>query len=88
MDAIKSSGEISWNVALVTWRVIRKNDHVNTAEDDDGLDGIDEMTYILAKGALQPWMLSEYSSQINPIMNTYHGMCLIPLLCLQQDTMF
>ncbi|CDH57444.1 predicted protein [Lichtheimia corymbifera JMRC:FSU:9682] len=65
MDAIKSSNEISWNVALVTWRVIRKNDHVNTAEDDDdGLDGIDEMNYILEKGALQPWMLSGYSSQI------------------------
>ncbi|CDH51867.1 predicted protein [Lichtheimia corymbifera JMRC:FSU:9682] len=64
MDAIKSRDGISWNVALATWRVIRKNDHVYTAEDDDGLDGIDELNYILAKGALQPWMLSEYSSQI------------------------
>ncbi|CDH48631.1 predicted protein [Lichtheimia corymbifera JMRC:FSU:9682] len=62
MDAIKSSDEISWNVALVTWRVIRMNDHMNTAEDDD--DGLDGMDYILAKGALQPWMLSGYSSQI------------------------
>ncbi|CDH56457.1 predicted protein [Lichtheimia corymbifera JMRC:FSU:9682] len=40
MDAIKCSDEISWNVALVTWRVFRRNHHVDTVEDDDGLDGL------------------------------------------------
>ncbi|CDH48788.1 predicted protein [Lichtheimia corymbifera JMRC:FSU:9682] len=32
-------------------------------EDADGLDVIDEMDYTLTKGALQPWVLLEYSSQ-------------------------
>ena len=48
-DAIKRSDEKSWNVALVTWRVISRIDgscHVNTAEDDDGLDGIEKRAYI------------------------------------------
>ncbi|CDH49827.1 predicted protein [Lichtheimia corymbifera JMRC:FSU:9682] len=41
------------------------NDHVDTAEDDDGLDEIDEVDYILAKGALQPWILW------NTLVNAY-----------------
>ncbi|CDH49725.1 predicted protein [Lichtheimia corymbifera JMRC:FSU:9682] len=31
---------IPWNVALVTWRVVGMNNHVDTAEDDAGLDDI------------------------------------------------
>ncbi|CDH51927.1 predicted protein [Lichtheimia corymbifera JMRC:FSU:9682] len=73
MDGIKSSDEESWNVALVTWRVVGRNDHVDTAEDDDGVDGIDEMNHILAKGALQSWMLLEYSSQYMQQLFYNHG---------------
>ncbi|CDH55621.1 predicted protein [Lichtheimia corymbifera JMRC:FSU:9682] len=38
MDAIKCSNVESWNVALATWLVVSSNEHVDTAEDDDGLD--------------------------------------------------
>ncbi|CDH57955.1 predicted protein [Lichtheimia corymbifera JMRC:FSU:9682] len=61
------------HIALVTWRVVRRNDHVNTAENDDGLDGTDEMDYVLAKGALQPWMVLEYSSQDMQQLFSNHG---------------
>ncbi|CDH54674.1 predicted protein [Lichtheimia corymbifera JMRC:FSU:9682] len=33
----------SWNVALATWLVFSSNEHVDTAEDDDGLDELDGM---------------------------------------------
>ncbi|CDH59677.1 predicted protein [Lichtheimia corymbifera JMRC:FSU:9682] len=39
----------SWSVALVTWRLASGNDesyYVLTAEDDDGLDGMDKRPYI------------------------------------------
>ncbi|CDH55291.1 predicted protein [Lichtheimia corymbifera JMRC:FSU:9682] len=73
MDGIKCSDGISWNVALVTWRIMRSNDHVDTAEDDDGLDEIDEVDYILTKGALQSWTLLEYSSQYMQHLLYNHG---------------
>lgn len=44
MDAIKRSDVKSWNVAVVTWDVVSMSDglcHVHTAEEDDGLYGID-----------------------------------------------
>ncbi|CDH56026.1 predicted protein [Lichtheimia corymbifera JMRC:FSU:9682] len=43
MDAIKCSNVESWNVALTTWLVVSSNEHVDTAEDDDGLDELDGM---------------------------------------------
>ncbi|CDH60014.1 predicted protein [Lichtheimia corymbifera JMRC:FSU:9682] len=43
MDAIKCSNVESWNVALATWHVVSSNEHVDTAEDDDGLDELDEL---------------------------------------------
>ncbi|CDH51708.1 predicted protein [Lichtheimia corymbifera JMRC:FSU:9682] len=43
MDAIKCTNMESWNVALATWLVVSSNEHVDTAEDDDGLDGLDGM---------------------------------------------
>ncbi|CDH48544.1 predicted protein [Lichtheimia corymbifera JMRC:FSU:9682] len=43
MDAIKCSNVESWNVALATWLVVSSNKHVDTAEDDDGLDELDGM---------------------------------------------
>ena len=43
MDAIKCSNVESWNVALATWLVVSSNEHVDTAEDDDGLDELDGM---------------------------------------------
>ncbi|CDH57129.1 predicted protein [Lichtheimia corymbifera JMRC:FSU:9682] len=43
MDAIKCSDEMSWNVALATWFVVSSNEHVDTVEDDDGLDELDSM---------------------------------------------
>ncbi|CDH55958.1 predicted protein [Lichtheimia corymbifera JMRC:FSU:9682] len=49
MDAIKCSDEESWNVALVTWRIVRRNNgsyHVDTAGDNDGLDGVVEWAFI------------------------------------------
>ncbi|CDH59880.1 predicted protein [Lichtheimia corymbifera JMRC:FSU:9682] len=49
MGAIKCSNVESWNVALVTWSVVSRNDdlyHVDTAEDDHGLDGMDKMSFI------------------------------------------
>ncbi|KAJ8657176.1 hypothetical protein O0I10_006991 [Lichtheimia ornata] len=54
MDGIKCSDEESWNVALVTCRVVvSRNDgscHVDTAEDgDDGLDDIEELAHIFDK---------------------------------------
>lgn len=71
MDAIKCR---FWNDALPTCRVVSRNYHVDTADDDDdGLDGIVDMDYILAKGALQPWMLLEYSSQCMQQLFSYHG---------------
>ncbi|CDH52067.1 predicted protein [Lichtheimia corymbifera JMRC:FSU:9682] len=72
-NATKCSDEISWNVALVTWGVVRRNDHVDTVEDDDGLDGIGDMDYISVKGALQPWILLEYSSQCIQQLFYNHG---------------
>ncbi|CDH50371.1 predicted protein [Lichtheimia corymbifera JMRC:FSU:9682] len=42
----------SWNVALVTWRVISRNDgsyHMDTPEEEDGWHGIDEGTCIFGK---------------------------------------
>ncbi|CDH54781.1 predicted protein [Lichtheimia corymbifera JMRC:FSU:9682] len=51
---MRHPGMLLW---LLGASVVRRNDHVDKAEDDDGLDGIDEMDDILAKGALQPWML-------------------------------
>ncbi|CDH60243.1 predicted protein [Lichtheimia corymbifera JMRC:FSU:9682] len=41
--AIKCSNVESWNVALATWLVVSSNEHVDTAEDDDGLDELDGM---------------------------------------------
>ncbi|CDH53806.1 predicted protein [Lichtheimia corymbifera JMRC:FSU:9682] len=43
MDAIKCSNVESWNVALATWLVVSSNEHVDTAEDDEGLDELDGM---------------------------------------------
>ncbi|CDH52044.1 predicted protein [Lichtheimia corymbifera JMRC:FSU:9682] len=43
MDAIKCSNVESWNVALATWLVVSSKEHVDTAEDDDGLDELDEL---------------------------------------------
>ncbi|CDH52050.1 predicted protein [Lichtheimia corymbifera JMRC:FSU:9682] len=43
MDAIKCSNVESWNVPLATWLVVSSNEHVDTAEDDDGLDELDGM---------------------------------------------
>ncbi|CDH50003.1 predicted protein [Lichtheimia corymbifera JMRC:FSU:9682] len=43
MDAIKCSNVESRNVALATWLVVSSNEHVDTAEDDDGLDELDGM---------------------------------------------
>ncbi|CDH53842.1 predicted protein [Lichtheimia corymbifera JMRC:FSU:9682] len=43
VDAIKCSNVESWNVALATWLVVSSNEHVDTAEDDDGLDELDGM---------------------------------------------
>ncbi|CDH52423.1 predicted protein [Lichtheimia corymbifera JMRC:FSU:9682] len=50
-------------VALVTWRVVNRNDHVDTAEDDDGL----------MKGVLQPWMILEHSVQCMQQLFCNHG---------------
>ncbi|CDH51358.1 predicted protein [Lichtheimia corymbifera JMRC:FSU:9682] len=63
MGTITCSDEMSLNVDWITRRVVCRNDHMDTAEDADGLGGIDEMDHILAKGALQPWTLLEYSGQ-------------------------
>ncbi|CDH56174.1 predicted protein [Lichtheimia corymbifera JMRC:FSU:9682] len=52
MDAIKCSNVESWNVALATWLLVSSNEHVDTAEDDDGLDEFDGMetrTFIFDK---------------------------------------
>ncbi|CDH53839.1 predicted protein [Lichtheimia corymbifera JMRC:FSU:9682] len=52
MDAIKCSDVESWNVALAIWLVVSSNEHVDTAEDDDGLDELDGMetrAYIFEK---------------------------------------
>ncbi|CDH60316.1 predicted protein [Lichtheimia corymbifera JMRC:FSU:9682] len=41
-------------IVVITWRVVSRNNgscHVDTAEDDDGPVWIDEMYYILPKGA-------------------------------------
>ncbi|CDH50657.1 predicted protein [Lichtheimia corymbifera JMRC:FSU:9682] len=49
MGAIKCSKVDSWNAAVVTWRVVSRNDelyHVGPVEDDDGLDGMDTRPYI------------------------------------------
>ncbi|CDH52893.1 predicted protein [Lichtheimia corymbifera JMRC:FSU:9682] len=49
MDGIKCGDEESWNVALVTWQVVSRNYgwyHVDTAEDNDGLDGVVEWAFI------------------------------------------
>ncbi|CDH51856.1 predicted protein [Lichtheimia corymbifera JMRC:FSU:9682] len=43
MDAIKYSNAESWDVALATWLVVSNNEHVDAAEDDDGLDELDDM---------------------------------------------
>ncbi|CDH50167.1 predicted protein [Lichtheimia corymbifera JMRC:FSU:9682] len=43
MEAIKCINVESWNVALTTWLVFSSNEHVDTAEDDDGLDELDGM---------------------------------------------
>ncbi|CDH48424.1 predicted protein [Lichtheimia corymbifera JMRC:FSU:9682] len=54
MDAIKCSNVESWNVALATWLVVSSNEHVDTAEDDDGLnelDGMETSAYIFDKRA-------------------------------------
>ncbi|CDH50732.1 predicted protein [Lichtheimia corymbifera JMRC:FSU:9682] len=74
MDAIKCSDGGSRNVALATWRVVIRNDGsccVDTAEDDDGLDGIDEWRFTAtddtgaldsmhAASLLQSWMKDDY----------------------------
>ncbi|CDH60289.1 predicted protein [Lichtheimia corymbifera JMRC:FSU:9682] len=71
VDAIKYSDERSWNVALVTWLVVGRNDHVDTAEDDDGLAGIDEgcsttmddigvLDTMQAAAILQSWIKDDY----------------------------
>ncbi|CDH54231.1 predicted protein [Lichtheimia corymbifera JMRC:FSU:9682] len=52
MDAIKCTNVESWNVALATWLVVSSNKHVDTAEDDDGLDelhGMETRAYIFDK---------------------------------------
>ncbi|CDH53083.1 predicted protein [Lichtheimia corymbifera JMRC:FSU:9682] len=52
MDAIKCSNVESWYIALATWLVVSSNEHVDTAEDDDGLDeldGMDTRAYIFDK---------------------------------------
>ncbi|CDH50057.1 predicted protein [Lichtheimia corymbifera JMRC:FSU:9682] len=58
----------SWNVALVTWRVVSRKDesyYADSAEDDDGLDGWAKELISLAKeGVLQRWTTLGYSSQI------------------------
>ncbi|CDH53909.1 predicted protein [Lichtheimia corymbifera JMRC:FSU:9682] len=49
MDAMKYSNAESWNVALATWLVVSSNEHVDTAEDDDGLgelEGMETRAYI------------------------------------------
>ncbi|CDH51216.1 predicted protein [Lichtheimia corymbifera JMRC:FSU:9682] len=43
MDAIKCSNVESWNVALASWLVVSSNEHLDTAEDDDGLDELEGM---------------------------------------------
>ncbi|CDH49312.1 predicted protein [Lichtheimia corymbifera JMRC:FSU:9682] len=40
MGGIKCNGGQSWNVALVTWRVVNRKDHVDTAKDDDEFNGV------------------------------------------------
>ncbi|CDH50767.1 predicted protein [Lichtheimia corymbifera JMRC:FSU:9682] len=55
MDAIKCSNVESWNVALATWLVVSRNDglcHVDTAEEYDGLDGMDKRSYIFDERCL------------------------------------
>ncbi|CDH60182.1 predicted protein [Lichtheimia corymbifera JMRC:FSU:9682] len=52
MDAIKCSNVEFWNVAFATWLVVSSNEHVDTAEGDDGLDeldGMETMAYIFDK---------------------------------------
>ncbi|CDH58480.1 predicted protein [Lichtheimia corymbifera JMRC:FSU:9682] len=49
MNEIKCSNVESWNVALATWLVVSSNEHVDTAEDDDGLDGVEMRAYIFDK---------------------------------------
>ncbi|CDH58261.1 predicted protein [Lichtheimia corymbifera JMRC:FSU:9682] len=52
MDAIKCTNVESWNAALATWFVVSSNEHVDTAEDDDGLvvlDGMETRAYIFDK---------------------------------------
>ncbi|CDH50512.1 predicted protein [Lichtheimia corymbifera JMRC:FSU:9682] len=44
MDAIKCNDGEPWNIALVTCRVVSRNEgsyHLITNEDDDGFDGIE-----------------------------------------------
>ncbi|CDH48235.1 predicted protein [Lichtheimia corymbifera JMRC:FSU:9682] len=59
----------SCNIALVTCRMVSMNDgssRVGTAEDDDGWDGI-------VKGAVQPWVILEDSSQGTQQLFSNHG---------------
>ncbi|CDH60151.1 predicted protein [Lichtheimia corymbifera JMRC:FSU:9682] len=66
MDAIKCSNVESWNVALATWLVVSSNEHMDTVEDDDGLDKLDGMQtrlISLTREDLPPWMILQHSSQ-------------------------
>ncbi|CDH51107.1 predicted protein [Lichtheimia corymbifera JMRC:FSU:9682] len=47
---MRSPGMLLW---LLGASVVRRNDHVDTTKDDDGLDGIDQIADILVEGALQ-----------------------------------
>ncbi|CDH54272.1 predicted protein [Lichtheimia corymbifera JMRC:FSU:9682] len=67
---MRSPGMLLW---LLGASVVRRNDHVDTTKDDDGLDGIDQMDDILMKGALQSWTLLEYSGQCMQQLFYNHG---------------
>ncbi|CDH48888.1 predicted protein [Lichtheimia corymbifera JMRC:FSU:9682] len=61
-DVFRCNDEISWNVPLITWSVVCKNDHVDTAEDDHILDGM--LTAMDDPGILktmQSWMKEDYN---------------------------
>ncbi|CDH53110.1 predicted protein [Lichtheimia corymbifera JMRC:FSU:9682] len=58
---------------------------VNSAEDGDGLDGMDEKAYILTKGGFRPWMVLDVGAKARTAASFHSWMDMFTAVATNDD---